>query len=316
MQVAAIDIGTNSVLLLVADVAGGALLARHQRSMVTRLGQGVDAAGRLDDRAVERTLEALAELAADIAASDATQTAAVATSALRDAESSAEFLDRAESVLGVRPRVISGAEEAELTFTGAVLGLELPAESIGVFDIGGGSTEIITGQVAPEGTAQLDASVSLDVGCVRLTERFMAHDPPTPGELDAVRHAVRDQLRAAPALAGKPLIGVAGTITALAAVMNDVWPYDGELIHGRPLSRRAIQRAVASLGAKPLEERRRLRCLDPKRADVIVTGAVIVDELMAYANADRVLVSDRGIRWGLAKRLAGPRAPAEHRSAE
>jgi exopolyphosphatase/guanosine-5'-triphosphate,3'-diphosphate pyrophosphatase len=304
VRVAAIDIGTNSVLLLVADVSAQAVRPLVQRAVVTRLGQGVDQSSSLQEQAVSRTLEALRRFATEIASAGVVRTAAVATSALRDASSSADFLSRAQAVLGVAPRIISGAEEAQLTFDGALLGLGISRADIGMFDVGGGSTEVMTGRADENGAGRLEQAVSIDVGCVRLTERLCTHDPPTSDELDAIRRFVQRQLQSAPSLAGRPLIGVAGTVTTLAAVIGDVYPYDGDRIHGSQLTRTALHHALTRLAAMPLAARRQIPALEPGRADVIVAGAAVVDELLEWAGAERLVVSDRGIRWGLARRLA------------
>ncbi len=307
MRVAAIDIGTNSVLLLVAEArapeAGGAglpgadeLVAIADRATVTRLGEGVDRSRALAPEAVERTLACLEQYADEARALGAERIDAVGTSAMRDAAGGEAFRGRARAVLGVEPRVISGDEEARLTFEGALLGLTLDGPAA-VFDVGGGSTEIITAGGA--------RAVSLDVGSVRLTERHLREDPPAPVELEAVRAAARRALAAAPALAlGERLVGVAGTVTSLAALSLGVAPYDGARVHGARLGRAELERLTRELAALPLAERRRLPALDPKRADVIVGGAVLVEEVVAWAHADELVVSDRGVRWGLARRLA------------
>lgn len=306
MRVATIDIGTNSVLLLIADVVADGVRPVCERATVTRLGRGVDATGQLDADAAERTLEALRTFAREVVAAGAERTAAVATSALRDVAASRAFLDRIEAVLGARPRIISGAEEAQLTFDGALQGLPLSDGAVAMFDVGGGSTEIMIGHVDAACHAGLDEAISLDVGCVRLTERLVASDPPRERELESVRAALRGELQRAPVLAGRPLVGVGGTVTTLAALIERVDPYDGARVHGTPLTRGAIQQAIERLAALPLTDRRGEPGLEPARADVIVTGATLVDELLSYAGTDRLIVSDRGLRWGLARQLARP----------
>lgn len=309
MRVAAIDIGTNSVLLLVAEAraaeAAGAgrpgaadLVAIADRATVTRLGEGVDRSRALAPDAVERTLACLERYADEARALGAERIDAVGTSAMRDAAGGEAFRARARAALGVEPRVISGDEEARLTFEGALLGLPLDGPAA-VFDVGGGSTEIITAGGA--------RAVSLDVGSVRLSERHVREDPPSPVELEAVRATARRALAAAPALElGERLVGVAGTVTSLAALSLGVAPYDGARVHGARLARAELGRLTRELAALPLAERRRLPALDPKRADVIVAGAVLVEEIVAWARADELIVSDRGVRWGLARRLAAP----------
>jgi exopolyphosphatase/guanosine-5'-triphosphate,3'-diphosphate pyrophosphatase len=297
-RVACIDIGTNSVLLLVAEAnRAGELLSLTDRATITRLGQGVDRHGVLAPEAVERTADCLAGYASIARSHGVERIEAVATSAMRDARGGEAFLDRAEALLGVRPRVISGELEAQLTFEGALTGLDLDGP-VAVFDVGGGSTELIVGNAAD---ARVEQAVSLDVGAVRLTERHVASDPPSQVELEAVREAARAALAAAPDLAGRPLIGVAGTVTTLAAVALDVTPYDGEAVHGARLERSVIVSTLAALASETLAERRTRRALDPRRADVIVAGAVLVDAICEHAGVSELRVSDRGVRWGLAR---------------
>jgi exopolyphosphatase/guanosine-5'-triphosphate,3'-diphosphate pyrophosphatase len=298
-RVATIDIGTNSVLLLVAARDGQHVRPLVERATITRLGEGVDRTGELAPAAVERTLACLREYAAEIARWDVDAVAAVGTSAMRDAAGSEVFCDVAEAVLGTRPSVISGEREAQLTFDGALIGLE-PEGVLAVFDIGGGSTEIIVGARVGRGRGTLARAKSLDIGAVRLTERHVRHDPPLPSELEAIRKDVRAALRHAPSMRGRPLVGVAGTVTTLTAFAHGLAPYDARLVHGAVLSRLALGEAVATLAATPLDERRKLAAIDPKRADVIVAGGILAEELCDAADADRWIASDRGVRWGLA----------------
>jgi exopolyphosphatase/guanosine-5'-triphosphate,3'-diphosphate pyrophosphatase len=302
MRVAAVDIGTNSVLLLVAERREGELRAVVDRATITRLGEGVDARRTLADTAVERTLACLRGYAEEIAGADCARVGAVATSALRDARGGDVFLDRAAAILGVRPEVVSGEREARLGCEGALEGLG-PRGRLAVFDVGGGSTEIIVARRTNAGAIRIVHAVSLDIGSVRLTERHVRADPPARDELRAVRAAVRAALAGAPDLADLPLVGVAGTVTTLAALVHAVAPYDGRRVHGAVLSRDALGEAIELLARLPLAERRRLAPIDPGRADVIVAGAVLVDEICAFAGADRLTASDRGVRWGLALEL-------------
>lgn len=313
MRVAAIDIGTNSVLLLVAERRGDELCPLIERATITRLGQGVDATRTLAPEAVERTLTCLARYGDELRALGAERIDVVGTSAMRDAAGGEAFVARARELLGVAPRVISGEEEAALTFVGALTGLSLPPGRCVVFDIGGGSTEIIIG-AASGGSGQVEAAVSLDIGSVRLTERHVRADPPTPAELDAIRADVRAALASAPAPPAGParplLVGVAGTVTTVAALIRDVVPYDAAVVHGARISREEIQSATARLASLPVAARRLLPAIEPARADVIVAGSVIIEEILAWAGdrdeprTDLLIVSDRGVRWGLARRLA------------
>jgi len=303
VRVAAIDIGTNSVLLLVAELVGDRLEARADEATITRLGEGVDATGRLKREAVERTLDCLRDTAERVRAEHVDRLAVVATSALRDAEQAEPFLDRAASLLGQRPRVISGDDEAVLTFEGALGGLGLSPGSVAVVDLGGGSTELIVGETSTHGVRRIGATTSLALGSVRLSERHLRHDPPLETELDAVRLDARQALARAPSLESMPLVGVAGTVTSLAALVHQVVPYDHSRIHGSRLSRQSLETERERLASMPLAVRLRLPALEPRRADLIVAGAVLLEEIVRFARASEVVVSDRGVRWGLAERL-------------
>jgi exopolyphosphatase / guanosine-5'-triphosphate,3'-diphosphate pyrophosphatase len=303
VRVAAVDIGTNSVLLLIVEDAGGKLVRLHDACTITRLGQGVDESGVLADEALERTLACLESYAAVIRESQVERVGAVGTSAMRDARGGDRFLAEAERLLGVRPEVISGAREAALTFDGALAGLEL-AGRVAVFDVGGGSTEVIVGELAPDGP-RIESAVSLDIGSVRLTERHVKSDPPAPSELAAVRADVLEALATAPDARGLPLVGVAGTVTTLAAVARGIEPYDGSAVHGLRLARVEVGALAARLAGTPLAERRALRGLEPARADVIVAGATIVDAVCGWAGASALVASDGGVRWGVARALLG-----------
>jgi exopolyphosphatase/guanosine-5'-triphosphate,3'-diphosphate pyrophosphatase len=308
MRVATIDIGTNSVLLLIAERRGAELVPVVERATITRLGRGVDRTRTLDPEAIAATLACLRDYAAEIQRAGAERVDAVGTSAMRDARGGDDFREQARALLGVAPRVISGDEEADLTFAGALAGLAI-AGPVVVFDLGGGSNEIIRGRAADRGDV-IERAVSLDVGSVRLTERHVKHDPPRPDELDAVRADARAALaELGPAWLGDAkgsaaLIGVAGTVTTLAAHALGVAPYDAKRVHGARVDAATIARTTAELARLSLAERRALPAIDPKRADVIVAGAAIVEEVLAWAGAAELVVSDRGVRWGLAKRLA------------
>jgi len=296
-RVAAIDIGTNSVLLLVAEARGGSLVPVLERATITRLGQGVDKTRKLAPEAIERTLACLSEYAEDLRAHAPEQVLVVGTSAMRDAEGGALFRERAAEILSVEPRVASGDEEAELTFLGALTGLQVSGEVL-VFDVGGGSTEIITGDAA-RGPRD---KISLDIGSVRLTERHVRGDPPTGDELGRVREDVRASLATVRFQPAGQVVGVAGTVTTIAAFVRNIVPYDGALVHGAELSSEEVARAAIDLAKLTLEERTRIAAIHPKRADVIVAGTVLVDEVMRFCGAARMTVSDRGVRWGLVAR--------------
>jgi exopolyphosphatase/guanosine-5'-triphosphate,3'-diphosphate pyrophosphatase len=297
-RVATIDIGTNSVLLLIAEKRKGQLVAVVDRATITRLGEGVDKARALSPEATRRTLECLSGYAEDIRAAGASHIEAVGTSAMRDAQGGEAFRKEAARLLGVEPRVIPGNEEAALTFEGALTGLGLEAGPVTVVDIGGGSTEIVIGDAA----SGVDRAESLDIGSVRLTERHVRSDPPARAELEAARNDARTTVEGAGLSPRGTLVGVAGTVTTIAAYARDVVPYEGARVHGMRLSRAEVLAAVDALAVLPLAQRRSLRAIDPKRADVIVAGGVLLGEILTWAGSDELVVSDRGVRWGLARR--------------
>ncbi|HXK17668.1 MAG TPA: Ppx/GppA phosphatase family protein [Polyangiaceae bacterium] len=305
-KVAAIDIGTNSVLLVIAAAFGGGPRPVLERATITRLGEGVDQTRQLAPAAVERNLACLRAYAEDLRAHGLPPLDVVGTSALRDAQGAQGFLDEAERILGVRPRVIAGDEEARLTFRGALSGLSLAGRLL-VFDIGGGSTELIVGDAAAG--AQAESRVSLDIGSVRLFERYVRCDPPAAAELASIEAQIAQQLASAAPLsglaAGEPitLVGVAGTVTTLKALELGLAPYDGARVHGAVLTLSAVEELCATLASLPLEQRKRLPGLEPKRADVIVAGALIVRDLLRRAAATQLIVSDRGVRFGLLEGL-------------
>jgi exopolyphosphatase/guanosine-5'-triphosphate,3'-diphosphate pyrophosphatase len=304
MNLATLDIGTNTTLLLVARVApGGALEQLEERAEITRLGRGIGAGGALGFEGIARTLEALRAYAA-IAARHQATIAAVGTEALRRAPNAAAFLEPAASILGVPVEVIDGGREAALTFRAVADAFpETLAGALVVVDIGGGSTEIV---IAVRGTVKFN--VSLPLGSVRLTERFIRHDPPRPDEIAALTAAIDEALRAVPfpVPVAMPitLVGVAGTVTSLAAMAEALVSYDPARVHGYRLSQAALAEQVARLRVGTQAARERIVGLDPRRADVILAGALILQRITAAAAAVEVRVSDRGIRWGLMHELA------------
>jgi exopolyphosphatase/guanosine-5'-triphosphate,3'-diphosphate pyrophosphatase len=283
-------------------------VATTERCEITRLGEGVDKAKTLLPQAIERTLACLRDYASTLASLGVDALDVVGTSAMRDAgrgsgDRASEFIGRATEILGVAPRVISGEEEASLTFAGGVLGLGLSGP-LTAFDVGGGSTEVIRGLVAQEGTT-VQERASLDVGSVRLFERLVRTDPPSVAELASVREAVEQQLAAlTPPPLGQPLVGMAGTVTTLAAVARAIDPYDSARVHGLRIPAAELSATGRRLAAQSLSERQKIAGLQPKRADVIPIGAVIVEAVLSWARADELIVSDRGVRWGLAMALA------------
>jgi exopolyphosphatase/guanosine-5'-triphosphate,3'-diphosphate pyrophosphatase len=303
MRIATIDIGTNCVLLLVAETEGGTLTPLVERATITRLGEGVDRNRRLSPEACERTLACLSDYGRTLRELGVAHLDAVGTSAMRDAAGGEEFVARAAETLGVAPHVIDGNEEARLTFAGALSGLPVTGKVM-VFDIGGGSTEIVVGEVSPSGRS-IASAVSLDVGSVRLSERHLRSDPPTLSEMQNIARDIAAALRGAPQPEpGATLVGVAGTVTQLAALELELTQYDAARVHGSKLTLDAVDRLAARLATQSVAVRRTLRGMEPARADVIVAGSAIASAVLHWSNAEELIVSDRGVRWGLAEELA------------
>jgi exopolyphosphatase/guanosine-5'-triphosphate,3'-diphosphate pyrophosphatase len=288
-RVAAVDIGTNSTRLLIAD--GDTVLARE--SIVTRLGEGVERTGRLDEAAQQRVLDVLAGYREQIAGAPA---AAVMTSAVRDAANGDEFARRARAALGFPVRTLSGDEEARLTFAGATTNRGRD-EQLLVIDIGGGSTELVLGR---RGDVSFHASAQ--IGVVRHSERHLHADPPTPVELRALREDVRaDLAQIVPAeVSVATAIAVAGTPTQCAAIDLGLARYDPDRIEGHVLTAARLRALLDRLARLPLAQRRQTRGLDPARAPVIVAGIAILLEVMDSFGLDRVQASERDILYGLA----------------
>ncbi|MEA2438583.1 MAG: exopolyphosphatase / guanosine-5-triphosphate,3-diphosphate pyrophosphatase [Thermoleophilaceae bacterium] len=296
--IAVVDIGTNSTRLLVARVEGGEVEELERRSIVTRLGQGVDASGRLADEAVERVFAVLEEYKELIDKRGADLVVALATSAVRDSENGDEFRQAVRERFGFDLRTISGDEEARLTFRGATSGRGDREAPTLVIDIGGGSTELVTGRPG----ADPEFHVSTQAGSVRQTERHLHDDPPRPEQLAGLRREVRGIIEeAVPAAVSSSVtrgIAVAGTATQLAAVDLGLESRDEGRVHGHILELDAVGRILDRLAAVPLEERRRVRGLDPDRAPTIVAGAAILVEAMESFGLDRVEASETDILHG------------------
>jgi exopolyphosphatase / guanosine-5'-triphosphate,3'-diphosphate pyrophosphatase len=302
-RVAAVDMGTNSTRLLVADVDGrdrdAKLASIDRRTRITRLGQGVDRDRALHPDAIERTLAVLREYRGIIDDLGVERVRATATSASRDARNRDDLFDPAERVLGVRPELLAGEAEARLEFLGATAGLSEAGPYL-VVDVGGGSTEVIVGTDEPEGLC------SIDVGCVRLTEQFLRSDPPTAEELSQAVSVVRDELaevaRLLPAARRAPtLVGTAGTVWTLAAIELGVDAARSDLIDHFRLTRAAAEDVFRTLATEPVERRRHNPGLEPGRVDVIVGGAIVVVSVMRHWGFDSLLVSEADILDGLAR---------------
>jgi exopolyphosphatase / guanosine-5'-triphosphate,3'-diphosphate pyrophosphatase len=297
-RVAAIDLGTNSTRLLVADVDNGKIAELAREMQVTRLGEGVDERRRLLPLPIARVRNVLADYRRIAESHGAERTLAIATSAVRDADNGEAFLGEIEWSYGFATRLLSGHDEALLAFRGVTSARSLEPGTV-ILDVGGGSTELIFG--GPDGVRWHD---SLDIGSVRLTERHLRTDPPTADELASCAAAVRallaervpDDVRAD----ATAVVGVAGTITSLAALDLELPEYDPERVHGHVLTADGLQRQLDRLAAVPLEGRRQLRPLDPERAPVIVGGAVIAREALAFFGVDPLEVSEHDILDGVA----------------
>ncbi len=303
---ASVDIGTNSTRFLLARVSGERenprLQTMERRMVITRLGEGVDAAGRLSGAAMERTRRALVGFGRIIEEKGPPASlSVVGTSAARDAANGGDFVCMVEDALGVAPRVLSGEEEALLSFIGATHGL--PAAVSGgkpvlVVDIGGGSTELVLGT---EG--RILYRVSVDVGCVRMSERFLHSDPPRREEIGAMRDTVDGKLLAALRDLRRRerglLVGLAGTVTTLAGMKMGLREYDGEAIHGSRLSAAEVRRMFEEMARRDLAQRRAYMGLEPGRADVILGGSAVLLAIMEGLGAEEILVSEKDILDGL-----------------
>jgi exopolyphosphatase / guanosine-5'-triphosphate,3'-diphosphate pyrophosphatase len=311
MRVATVDIGTNSVLLLVAErLADGSLVAVEEHARITRLGEGVDRAHALLPQAIARTNGCLDDYAGIVGRLGVERVAVVGTSAMRDARGGDVVAAHVRDKFGVDLRIVSGEEEARLSFAGSLSGLGYRRASgdIVVFDVGGGSTEVVLGRLDESGTAcETDYAQSFDVGSVRLTERHGLSDPPEEAQLAAVTRDAREAFAHVPPLitANEP-IGIAGTMTTLAAVSLGLATYDGARVHGHRMGVTELRRVIERLAGMPLEQRRSVAGLAPGRADVIVAGGLVALALLERLGATVVRVSDRGVRWGLALGLGSP----------
>jgi exopolyphosphatase/guanosine-5'-triphosphate,3'-diphosphate pyrophosphatase len=298
LRVAAIDLGTNSTRLLVAEVEDGHLHELTRRLTITRLGEGVDERRRLLPVPIARVRNCLSDYRRELEALDATRTLAIATSAVRDAENGEAFLGEVEWSYGFTTRLLDGDEEAGMMYEGVLAGRDV-LDDVLIVDIGGGSTELVLGSAnGPK------ASTSLDIGCVRVTERFLRSDPPSGPELAAAATYVRGLL---PECSASHLIGVAGTVTTLAARDLGLTEYEPERTHGHRILMASVQRELSRLASMSLEQRMQVPGIEPGRAAVIVAGLVILREVMDAYGLAEIEASEHDILDGAA--LAAARLP-------
>lgn len=293
MRLAAIDCGTNSIRLLITD--GGKEVLRTMR--IVRLGQGVDATGELDLAAIQRTREALEEYVELMKRENVVNLRMVATSATRDAKNRDDFFNMTAELLGqvvpgAQAEVISGEEEAELSFRGAVSDLSGPCL---VIDLGGGSTEFVMGE------DEIQGAFSAQMGCVRLTERIMRSDPPTPTEVEIARDTVREQLRLARTLVPEAptVVGCAGTFTTIAALALGLESYDPHSIHMARLRTEGMKQITSMLIEQSAATRREHPVMHPGRADVIAAGSVVVEEIIDAYGIEEMVISEKDILDGI-----------------
>jgi exopolyphosphatase/guanosine-5'-triphosphate,3'-diphosphate pyrophosphatase len=306
MNVAVVDIGSNSTRLLIAELADHRVTELVRRSEVTRLGAGVDADGRLRDDAMERVFTTLASYRSEIDQYECENAVAVLTSAVRDSANGAQFAEQVRDRFGLEPHVLSGDDEAQLTFVGATS--ERDSSDLTptlVLDIGGGSTEVVIGA-----GSEVVFHVSTQAGVVRQTERHLHDDPPPQGQRDELAADVRRILRDAVPESRRDTvqrgIAVAGTATSLAAIAQELDPYDPARVHGYRLSAAECDRILGELSRMPLAERRRVPGLHPDRAPTIVAGVVILREVLSLFGLQEIEISEHDILRGAALDLAAP----------
>jgi exopolyphosphatase/guanosine-5'-triphosphate,3'-diphosphate pyrophosphatase len=305
LRVAAIDCGTNSIRLLIADVENEKLTDVIRTMVIVRLGEGVDKTGEFSQAALARTFSALDEFAELIAEHKPERVRFVATSASRDVSNREVFVSGIIARLGIEPDIISGDEEAELSFLGATADLvnfdSAPVSPYLVVDIGGGSTEFVLGTTKPS------AAISTNVGCVRMTERHLVSDPPTAeqiaGATSDIDAAIDQAYSAVPIAEAKSLIGLAGSVTTVAALALGLAEYDSEAIHGSRISASKVHRVTQELLTMTRAQRATLGPMHEGRIDVIASGALVLDRIMARTGLSEVVVSERDILDGIARAL-------------
>ena len=294
------DIGTNTILCLIAEIRDtGRFRVLDDLAEIVGLGQGVDHTGLISPQAEGRAARVLEQFVAHCRNLGVEETTAVGTSALRDAKNSEQVRNALRQKTGLNVRVLSGAEEAAFSFLAVERGLALQGRELLVIDVGGGSTEFIRGN-----DRGISRAVSIDMGSVRLTERFLHSDPVKPEELEAMIRATDRELGMLPGrgidrISGISLVGIAATFTTLAAMEKRLAIYSHPAVHGSRLTLQQVRAQIATLQVKTVEQRKRIIGLDPKRADVILAGACLIERIMSFYQTDDVIVSDQGVRYGL-----------------
>ena len=310
---AAIDCGTNAIRLLIADVFDGHLAEVERRMLTVRLGEGVDATGEFSQAALDRTFAAVDEYVADIERCDAREVRMVATSAARDARNAREFVEGVRTRLGIEPEVVTGIEEAELSFVGAVRGLSAALLECGsldspilVADIGGGSTEFVLGDGS---TLLTTARYSVDVGCVRMTERHLRDDPPTPAQVASTVATIDGLLDEAfariPVEGVRTFVGLAGSVTTVSALAHGLSTYDPALIHGSVVTSDQVAAVTERLLTMTRAERAAEPVMHPGRVDVIAGGALVLRQIMRRLPVDSLVASETDLLDGIAYKMAG-----------
>ncbi len=297
LRVGVIDVGTNSVRLLVAEVSPYRIVEKKVK--ITRLGEGIGKEKRLLERAIERTVRAVTEFCEEAKERGSEKIAVVGTQALREAENSSDFWQKVLEKTGVQGRTLSEEEEALFAFRGVISGLSTQAEKVLVVDIGGGSTEFIAG--SREGLEYLR---SFPVGSVRVSEKFlMENDPPTAEDIENAFFYLEEKLAELPLFREHLLVGVAGTVTTIAAILQEMEVYQPEKVHGFKMRKEDVERTLRFLSTLPLRERKKVKGLEPERADVIIGGTITLLTVMKKQEKEEITVSESDLLDGIALSL-------------
>ncbi len=297
MRVASIDVGTNTLLLLIADIIEREIVPLYNEQVISRLGKGIDADGLIREEAFDKIADVLLNFKAIAQSFNVEKIVAVGTSALRDAKNKVDFLKFIEEKTGIKIKVISGEEEARLTYLGAVSGIKAKNSKISVIDIGGGSTEVITGV-----GYEVRKFVSLNIGTVRLTEKFLKHSPPLEEEINEVRNSLNEQFEKIKIefdFSGSTLIGVAATVTTIASYDLKLEKYNGEKVNGHRMTFETINKIYEAFRGLSVEQIRKIPQVSSGREDVIFAGILILFEFMKKFNFTEIRASDRGLRYGV-----------------